>query len=118
MVGLHGPAGDDRIGSLCQGVAQAELQLPGLVAAGGTGKQVVSFDIKIDPFSQCPAQGRHGLDGGGGLDIFSSWESRKIHGVSFIFFCFSVIMEHFIMKKIYGRFQGIVKSASGTGKPG
>lgn len=48
MVGLYGAAGDQGICALIQSIGDAEIQLAGLVAAAGAGKQVVTLDIDID----------------------------------------------------------------------
>ena len=43
VVGLHGAAGDDGVGTLGEGVGDAEVELAGLVAAGAAGEQVVTL---------------------------------------------------------------------------
>ena len=48
VVGLHGTAGDDGIGTLGEGVGNAEVELAGLVAAGAAGKKVVTLDVHVD----------------------------------------------------------------------
>jgi hypothetical protein len=93
VVGLHGTAGDDGVSFFFHGIGNAEFQFPGFVAPTGSGQQIIAFDIQIDIFAQSPAQCRHGLYGGGCLNIFTSGKSCKIHGVPFyILFFFMVLV--------------------------
>ena len=48
MVGLHGAAGDDGVRALIDRVGHAEVELTGLVASGGAGKQVIALDVDVD----------------------------------------------------------------------
>ncbi len=79
VVGLHGAAGDDRVAAFLQGLGDAEVQLAGLVAAGGTGEHVVTLDIDIDARAQGLGEIGTILDGGGGGDITATGELGKIH---------------------------------------
>jgi len=79
VVGLHGAAGDDRIAAFLQGIGDAEVQLTGLVAAGGTGEHVVTLDVDVDVRTQSLGEVGAVLDGGGSGDIATTGELGKIH---------------------------------------
>ena len=83
MVGLHGPAGDDGVRSLGQGVGNGEVQLAGLVAAARAGQQVVPFDPDVDLVVQGLAEGGQKFQRRGFLHIAATGKTGKIHGDSF-----------------------------------
>ena len=45
MIGLHGPAGNQRVGALVYGLGHQKLQFARFVAPAGQAQQIVSFHI-------------------------------------------------------------------------
>ena len=79
VVGLHGAAGDDGIGTLSQSVGNGEVQLTGLVAAGAAGKQVVTLHVDVHLAAKSLGEIGKIFDGGGFLHITATRELCKIH---------------------------------------
>ena len=79
VVGLHGTAGDDGVGTLGESVGDAEVQLTGLVAAGAAGEQVVTLDVHVDVAAEGLGEVGQVFDGSGGLHIAAAGKLSEIH---------------------------------------
>jgi hypothetical protein len=83
MVRLDGTTGDDGVGPLVKRIGDTKLEFPGFIAAAGSRKKIVPFDVKVYRSAERLAQGRQALDGRRALQIISPGKFGKVHRLSF-----------------------------------
>ena len=77
------PQVDDGVGPLVKRIGDTKLEFPGFIAAAGSRKKIVPFDVKVHRPAERFAQGRQGLDGRRSLQIVSPGKFGKVHRLSF-----------------------------------
>ena len=80
VIGLYGALGDDRVGTLFQGLPHKEFQLARLVAAGGETGAVVALDEEPRTIQKL-GQVVHGFQGRRAVAETDPGESGKMHGL-------------------------------------
>ena len=79
VVGLHGTMGDQGVGALCQRVADQELELARLVAAGREAGAVVALDVEARA-AEPPGEVGHRLERGRQMGEVDAGKAGEMHG--------------------------------------